>query len=91
MTEAEIQAHLRFVRRHIPEPTRCETPVIRFVWPQKLDLSLDNASPKYEPMSTGELHRRRFSLNGNSTFWAWTFDGKTPLFPEYDENDDSVK
>lgn len=80
MTQAEIQAHLRFVRRHTPEPTRIPHDRIFFKWPSRF-----NRDDK------GVIERRRFSLNGNSTFWAWTFDGKTPLFPEYDENDDSVK
>lgn len=88
MTHAE-KIHLQFVLRHAPEPSRCEHDSIEFVWPDETDWSNAFQDPddfdwSFMQSRKGRLSRVLFTLNGRCKFWAWSLDGKTPLFPEVD-------
>jgi hypothetical protein len=72
------------IRCRIPEPTWVEHPFVRFVWLESDPISFfdwNNFEPSdYSTIKTGTLERKRFVEPG-VTYWAWTFDGVTPVFP----------
>ncbi len=78
----EQQAHLRFVRRHVPEPTRIEADSIPFIWPD--DYGWASAFSCEEITIPSNELRRILFIEGRTKYWAWSYDGKTPLFPEWD-------
>lgn len=81
----EEESHLRFIRRHIPEPSQFPYPVLRFRWPSDPPMFTQDSDvvPDCVSVSTGELKKVLF-IEGSTKYWGWTYDGKTPLFPEWD-------
>lgn len=78
----EEESHLRFIRRHIPEPSQFPYPCLTFRWPHE-SLGIEGSIPDCVSVSTGELKKALF-IEGSTKYWGWTYDGKTPLFPEWD-------
>ena len=73
---------LQEIRLRVPEPSSVEYPVVKFMLrPQAPCGFLEMSEAEMmKPIETGQFEKKRF-VDGGACFWAWTADGKTPIFP----------
>lgn len=77
------QSHaLQEARLRVPEPAHCDSEVVRYVLPEQTPLFFWKLGEPVDitPIKTSEFRKKRFR-DGGACFWAWTADGKTPVFP----------
>lgn len=73
---------LQEARLKVPEPCHCEGPVVRCILQEDTPLTFwQRGEPvDMEPIKISEFKKKLFT-DGGARFWAWTADGKTPIFP----------
>ncbi len=73
---------LQKYRLRVPEPSQCDHHRVRYRIDQEFPMSFSQYGdvPKMEDYTDGEFEKKLFRQKGVS-FWAWTADGKTPVFP----------
>ncbi len=77
-----LSDELQKYRLRIPEPSRFDGQRLRYRIDQKHPTFVpDGTYPTTEAFKDGEFEKKMFSTEDGSTFYAWTDDGKTPVFP----------
>lgn len=77
-----LSDEVQTARLKVPEPAHCDCETVRYILPQPPQFSIyyTGEPVSMEPIKTSEFRKKRFRYGG-ACFWAWTSDGKTPVFP----------
>lgn len=73
---------LQEIRLRVEEPSRVEYPIVKYLLRPTVPFGFREMSEAemMKPVETGQLEKKMF-VDGGARFWAWTADGKTPIFP----------
>lgn len=77
-----LDEELQKYRLRVPEPCDFKGEIVRYIHETKPNWAalFSDDPPAFEPMKTGDFRRIRICENGGS-YYAWSADGKTPIFP----------